>query len=233
MKTILTKVTYMAIGSLLTLIGYHFGNIDNNSADAQLLDTSQETEIVDEIRCRKLVIVGKDDTPRITLKTHLLDGGVIQISNENGFQKVALGVADNLDKGFIRTEALDITSSNIAHFGDIRARLHTDEFDIASLSLYHNTGHRLEGRDGKVDMIDDKIQLSVKLGTDVNGGYLAIFNKVFDTAVVQASTTNKGEGYVFTRDKPGQQTGQVGSPGPHIIREQIRLPLPNPLFPNR
>ena len=67
MKTILTKMTYMAIGSLLTLIGYHFGNIDNNSANAQIRVTPQETEIVDEIRCRELVIVGDDDTPRITL----------------------------------------------------------------------------------------------------------------------------------------------------------------------
>ena len=35
MKKVLTKIGYMAFGSLLTLIGYHFGNIDNNSANAQ------------------------------------------------------------------------------------------------------------------------------------------------------------------------------------------------------
>ncbi len=204
MKTMLTKVTYMVIGSLLTLIGYHFGNIDNNSVNAQLRDTPQETEIVDEIKCRKLVIVGKDDTSRITLVTNLSDRGVIQIYNENSFPKVSLGVANNLDTGFIRTEQLEINK-----LYDTTVRLGTDDLGSGTLILYNRSGI---GKD----------QMSVTLGTDAHGGYLAIFNKVFDTAVVQASITDKGEGYIFTRDKTGHQTGRAGSPGSHIIREKIR-----------
>ena len=98
MKKILTKVSYMAFGSLLTLIGYHFGNIDNNSADAQVI-FQEKAPIVDEIRCRKLVIVGDDDTPRIRLGTNSVDRGYINIYNEDGEHRVFLGVAINPDAG--------------------------------------------------------------------------------------------------------------------------------------
>ena len=35
MKKVMEKVIFMAVGSLLTIIGYHFGTVDNNSANAQ------------------------------------------------------------------------------------------------------------------------------------------------------------------------------------------------------
>ena len=93
MKKILTKLGYMAFGSLLTLIGYHFGNIDNNSANAQIVITAPE--IVDEIRCRKLIIVGDDGSRRITLGTDFFDRGEIEIYNENWARRVYLGVAND------------------------------------------------------------------------------------------------------------------------------------------
>ena len=102
MKKILTKVGYMAFGSLLTLIGYHFGNIDNNSANAQLQFSGQEKEeIVDEIRCRSFVIVGDDDTPRIHLGTNDLDRGAIVVYNEDRANRIFLGIASDIDTGII------------------------------------------------------------------------------------------------------------------------------------
>lgn len=83
MKNILTKVGYTAFGCLLTLIDYHFGNIDNNRANAQGI-VKEKPEIVDEIRCRRLVIVGDDDTHPIILGTDDFDRGSIQIFNEKG-----------------------------------------------------------------------------------------------------------------------------------------------------
>jgi hypothetical protein len=64
MKNVSTKIAYMVIGSLLTIIGYHFANIDHNAAEAE-----KEDPIVDEIRCRRLVIVDEDDTPHLVLGT--------------------------------------------------------------------------------------------------------------------------------------------------------------------
>ncbi len=91
----------MVIGSLLTLIGYHFGNIDNNSADAQLRGTPQEVEIVNEIRCRSLIVVGEDDRPLIILGTGLSDRGQITIYNEDGKPRVALGTSTRYDTGLL------------------------------------------------------------------------------------------------------------------------------------
>ncbi len=205
MKTILTKAGYMVIGSLLTLIGYHFGNIDNNSADAQLRGTPQETEIVDEIKCRKLVIVGKDDTRRIILRTDLFDHGQIHIYSEDILPRVSLGVANNSgsDTGVIATGQFKITNR-----GDTAVVLGTDDQGRGRLELFDTLGIG----------IPDVIKLS--LGADDNGGFMALWNNGFDKPVVQASITDRGEGFIFTRDKTGNQTGSTGSPGPHIIRDK-------------
>ena len=110
MKKNLTKLGYMAFGCLLTLIGYHFGNIDSNSANAQEI-VKEKPEIVDEIRCRKLVIVGSDGTPRITLGTNLLERGKILIYNEDGAPRILLAV-DQYDSGLL--EVLGRESGGLA-----------------------------------------------------------------------------------------------------------------------
>ncbi len=43
----------MAFGSLFTLIGYHFGNIDNNIAETQRIPRENAQ---DELRCRSLYL---------------------------------------------------------------------------------------------------------------------------------------------------------------------------------
>ena len=162
MKKILTKVGYMAFGSLLTLIGYHFGNIDNNSADAQGI-FQEKAPIVDEIRCRKLVIVGDDGTQRIILGTNVLPG-YIQFANKDGATRVLLGV-DLEDSGTVIIQGKDSS--------------------------------------GK----------AAQLGVDQYGGYMALWNKLIDRAVLLTGISDKGEGYVFTRDKGGYQTGALGPKG--------------------
>ena len=111
MKKIAAKMGYIALGSLLTLIGYHFGNIDENRADAQ------GVEIIDEIACRKLVIVGDDLTPRIVLKTDDVDNGRLLIFNEKPETRVMLGViqADRTDAGIVTVSGTGMTLA--AKFG--------------------------------------------------------------------------------------------------------------------
>ena len=80
MKNVSTKIAYMVIGSLLTLIGYHFGNIETNTATAQ-----KDDAIVDEIQCRSLVVIGDDGTTRIVLGSEFFDGvetGYINVIGE-------------------------------------------------------------------------------------------------------------------------------------------------------
>lgn len=93
MKNVLTKLSYMAFGCLLTLIGYHIGNVDHNWADAQS-DLSEQT--VDEIRCRSLVIVDEDDTPRVTL-----DKGGMGVYNATGVLRASIFVEEMIDSGSV------------------------------------------------------------------------------------------------------------------------------------
>ena len=175
MKKILTRISYMAVGSLLTLIGYHFGNVDNNSADAQVqFDMREKTEIVDEIRCRKLVILGEDDTQRITLWADPADQGQIQVLNEDGAERILLGVASNIDSGVITINAKESGGT------------------------------------------------AVMLGVDSYGGFMSLWNKLIDTAIVSAGITNKGDGYVSTNDKAGYSTWNGGPKGEFIADEILR-----------
>lgn len=165
----------MAFGCLLTLIGYHFGNIDNNSADAQVeFVVKEKVEIVDEIRCRKLVIVGDDDTPRITLDKDFLDRGMINIYNEDGARRIFLGVSRNYDGGAV--EVIGKESGGLA----------------------------------------------ASLGVDDNGGYMALWNKLIDKAILQAVVNNKGGAFLFTRDKAGYDTDTVGVEGRILFKEKTR-----------
>lgn len=115
MKNLSTKITYIVIGSLLTLIGYHFGSVENNSAVAQ-----RDDPIVDEIQCRKLVIVGEDNTSRIVLMTNDSDRGHITIYNEDRVNRMSLGCFINKDSGFIRISGKES--------GGTAAQLSVDEY---------------------------------------------------------------------------------------------------------
>ena len=94
MKNVLTKMGYMAIGCLLTIIGYHFGNVENNSVSAQQSSESA-TNIVDKIRVRQLEIVDDDDTPRVKL-----DRDGIKVYNAMRVLRAAIGVNQN-DSGMV------------------------------------------------------------------------------------------------------------------------------------
>lgn len=119
MKNLSTKIAYMVIGSILTIIGYHFGNIENNAADAQGT-VATSTEIINKIRVRQIEIVGNDNSPRIYMGTDLdrgqikfvgdsdtsqmslkaaSNGGQIKLHNRSGKQKILLGLSD--DRGRI------------------------------------------------------------------------------------------------------------------------------------
>lgn len=93
MKNILTKIGYMTFGCLLTLIGYHFGNIDNNSVNAQeALGTP--VEIVNKLRVRQIEIVGNDNSPRIYLGTDL-DRGQIKFVGDSDTSQMSLKATSN------------------------------------------------------------------------------------------------------------------------------------------
>ena len=96
MKKVFEKVSYMAVGSLLTLLGYHFGNMDNTTANAQVtIERYGAGAIEDVLLCRSLVIHGDDNTPRIRLGTDIYDCGEIEIFNEKGERRILLHISQD------------------------------------------------------------------------------------------------------------------------------------------
>ena len=124
MKKNLTKLGYMAFGCLLTLIGYHFGNIDNNSVNAQ-----ENSPIIDEVRCRRLVIVGDDNTSRIDLTTDTNDSGMIELGNKHGIRRLFLGVnaSDGVEAGSVQI---------VAEGGNMVCSVGSDAFG-GSIAIYN------------------------------------------------------------------------------------------------
>ena len=189
MKNIVTKLSYMALGGLLTLIGYHFGNIENNTADAQVA----ADEVKDVIRCRKLIIVGKGGgfyglgNDRIVLETTDMDRGSISIYNEDGLlPRILLGVANNADTGFLKVYGPDNRSGVELGVGT----------DGARMTLYNSLSDR-----------------AVELGAGTDGGEMQLYNKARNSAVFKAGVTIDGRGYAVTLGIDGQQTDGIGPKG--------------------
>lgn len=79
------KLQYMVIGAVLMAVGIGIGSIFTTPIVAE------KDNVFDEITCRQLVVVGKDDTTRIILNTDFNDPGRINIYNENSDRRIFLG----------------------------------------------------------------------------------------------------------------------------------------------
>ena len=130
MKKVMEKIIFMVVGSLLTIVGYHFGTVDNDSANAQI-DIKAEPVLTDgefdTVRCHKIEIVDTDGDTRIGLSTDILGNGFISIPEENGKNAVVLG---NHSGGYISVTNADNKSA---------ATLHTTEYG-GQVSIFNKTG---------------------------------------------------------------------------------------------
>ena len=150
MKKVMEKVIFVTVGSLLTIIGYHFGSFDNNSADAQLNAQPVLTNgEFNKIRCRNLEIVDADGNTRILLAIDLFENGFISIPHEDGRSAVLLAVAGNED-GYITVSKAGDKSA---------ATLHTTDYG-GQVSIFSKTGENVlqigttENRAGYLRTID-------------------------------------------------------------------------------
>ena len=134
MKNVLRKIAYMVIGSLLTIIGYHFGNIENNTADAQ---EKTDNPIVDEIRCRHLLIVNEDGERVVSITTGDTAGG-IGIYNNEGTEVVSITTGDTGGGiGIYNNEGTEVVGLAAASHGSGGIELHNkDKKRVVQLGTY-------------------------------------------------------------------------------------------------
>ncbi len=91
------KLVYMLIGCLFTLAGYLFASLGNNETPTHT--QQNEKQVIDKIVCRELVVVNKDGTPIVNLKSHgkypSSTGGSLRIYNFQGQETIRLDGSSN------------------------------------------------------------------------------------------------------------------------------------------
>lgn len=218
MKKFLTKIGYMAFGSLLTIVGYHFGNVDNNSVNAQ--ETFQTpVEIVDKLRVRQLEIVGNDNSPRIYLGTDLdrgqikfvsdsdtsqislkatSHGGQIKLHNVSGKHKISLSLTGDGRGSIMIGEKAGVVLTETDNGGVVVVDSE-DEKSMVTLQALKSGGF--------VVMATDPSGGSALLGATDGGGVFQVSRKDIAHAVL---SSNSDGGILELYDKSGKTLIHAG-----------------------
>lgn len=243
MKKVLTKVGYMAFGSLLTLIGYHFGNIDNNTVNAQQPSESS-VNIVNRIRVRQIEIVGSDNNPRIYLGTDLdkgqikfvddddtpyislkstSQGGHINVNDNSGKTKLKLYVEDQGGKLrlFNYRERSVILLTAKKEGGVVMTGSGQDGSEQAAILGVVNGNPFVQAFD-----IESNSEATLGIPNDRRHGYIQL--KGNDKKFFVTGITAEGMGYATTFNKDGTPTGNIGgsSTSTNQYRRTIRRSIP-------
>ena len=84
------KLTFMALGSILTIAGYLLATLTSD-VTAQSETDKSEPLIVDEIVCRKLRVVDENDKTRVKIDEDSFLGGSINVKRADGKSAVLIG----------------------------------------------------------------------------------------------------------------------------------------------
>ncbi len=254
MKNVSTKIAYMVIGSLLTIIGYHFGNIDNNTADAQ---EKADTPIVDEIRCRRLVVVNEDGETVVDMfSTSDRNDGAIRINNKDGQQLVGITSQAVTGDGFMAIHNRDgilVTKIVPTLDGDGTIAINNKDGEVlvniaptvetsdGAIQTYNKDGEVLvnigttETSDGSIRTYNKDGELVTQIGSDEYGGHMVIWNnKGFENSpkpIVRIGTTDEGNGVIATKDADGNDTDVLGEPNKILAYKDIRRLSRGPTTP--
>ena len=113
MKKVMEKVIFMAVGSLLTIIGYYYGTFDNNSANAQLDENPfRSNGVFNAITCRGLAITDANGTRRIILGVGDDNQAGVIIVDENKKPQISLVGSDRGGELFKSGERIALNADN-------------------------------------------------------------------------------------------------------------------------
>ena len=190
------KLTFMALGSILTIAGYLLATLTSD-VTAQLETDKSEPLIVDEIVCRKLRVVDKNDKTRVEIGANFLTGYMdfktsdgakaISISAFNDFKSMTFwnGDKDGLYMG---------ASSDGGHMKILRA----SGKGAVSMGVGMNT------KKGFVNIWGKNGKRAVEIGSDPNGGgYMDVWHASGKKAVSIGVDMNTKEGFVSAWGKEG------------------------------
>ena len=173
------KLTFMALGSILTIAGYLLATLTSD-VTAQSETDKSEPLFVNEIVCRKLRVVDENDKTRtvVDISSTSRGSGYMNVNRADGQNVVRIGEVLNggfMDVGRPDGETAVFISSNDAENGGLVS---------------------VQGKEGG----------STQLSVNEYGGNLGIFGKTDNKTRVQLSINEKGHGTINTWDKNRYRT---------------------------
>ena len=187
------KLTFMALGSILTIAGYLLATLTSD-VTAQSETDKSEPLIVDEIVCRKLRVVDQNDKTGVVIGAGYMlvhadgksvvsigafKGGLMAVYNADG--KSVVNIGEVLNSGYMSVNRAD---------GEIAVLISPNDADNAGMVTVHSKSTKV----------------SAQLTANEHGGLLNIFGNTDDKTRVLIGISERGGGTINTWDKNGYRT---------------------------
>ena len=211
MKKKLEKAFYMALGSLLTVIGFFFGTIQNDSINLQQTQEASASPmffkhasdntaqsflyplVLGKIVCQKLEIVDSEGNTVAILGKEGIPGltplSIFKVYNANGEDIFVLEDVDHNGR---------VTVAGTEHWLGTTA----GEFTSGEVTLGggpHGAYMNFKGQNNGSHL---------SLWAEMDSGGITLFNKERQN-LIQIGTTDKRGGTIITKDESGNSTGNL------------------------
>lgn len=204
------KLTFMALGSILTIAGYLLATLTSD-VTAQPKTDKSEPLIVDEIVCRKLRVVDPNDKTRVLINGTY--GGSVFVRNGEGKNVVVIGAVRL--HGYMKVNHGD--GENVVNIGtsigkgfiSLKSRDSKDSYtSISSTSMVisHRDKASVVITRGIIELYDEDRKGGIELDVDKYGGRMRIRGKTDNKARVLLGINERGHGSINTWDKNGYRT---------------------------
>ena len=210
------KLTFMALGSILTVAGYLLATLTSD-VTAQPETDKSEPLIVDEIVCRKLRGVDQNDKTGVVIGAGYMvvyhadgkravsisafKGGLMVVHNTDGKSVVDIGVFR--DGGSMRVNRAD--GKNVVSINEI---LNGGCMDVkradGETAVFISPNDAANG--GLVSVYGKSTKSAIQLSANEYGGHMKIFGKTDNKTRVLIGINERGHGTINTWDKNGYRT---------------------------
>ena len=216
------KLTFMALGSILTIAGYLLATLTSD-VTAQSETDKSEPLFVNEIVCRKLRVVDENDKTRVFITAYPTSGyisvinaddkgvvsihgfkggsGVMDVSNAAGKDVVSINT-DSDGGGYVSVNRAD--GQNVVRIGEV--------LNGGGMSVNRADGETAvfissnDADNGGLVTVFGKSKGTAQLTANEHGGWLNIFGNTDDKTRVGIGISERGGGTINTWDKNGYRT---------------------------
>lgn len=179
----------MLIGSLFTLAGYMLAILTTGGLTPQNATAQPDTQVIDEIICKRLRVVDADGKPSVVVQSSFNDGGRIRIYNKQRDVGVGIGSDTIYLQNINGKESIAISAHVIG--GHIRVRNNKGNvaIDIAGfdtggeIGIYNETKNTIarlgvaESQGGLLTIYNEAGKLGSEISADAFGGAFRLYNE--------------------------------------------------------